>query len=492
MGIGRRAFFALLGLACASTIACSGGHSGGSGAGPPATAAPTQVPSSGPSTEPSFGTPGPSPTPFQTPAALPPPATPGPLTPDAALNVPSRPITSGDFFALAGRTVQSFLYRNVAPQPSVTTNSTVAQNITVSGPVSFNGQTNAFDFVTVESDTSTSPSVQLNTTTNGYYGTAPSGGSTGLFTFGYTSSDSDNTEISVTYPGAGQLLDLLPETGGAQWSNSAAQTFNESEADGFTAARSENADGSYVENDVIPQPSQFSTPAPLTAMLTENSDGSGSYAFPLDGVLPNVTINYGAPQGGSIAISIVDPTGQNAPLDFSVAGWFSTPLYAESDTDDGAQAIPTGCNVATFATLADAIDQRIQRIDTVDGTHEWFDQITYVVPNDGPVCVTLNDVIYAYYDLTGQGNEAPLGLTFSGGSSPLQVDDLTTTLALTSATLQSVGRRPDAAKVSSVSLRIADARTRFLATLERRRAQRMELVARHLSALFRERRKHHR
>jgi hypothetical protein len=362
----------------------------------------------------------------------------------------------------------------------LTTTSSVTQSGTVAAPASYAGQGAAYDLLTTETDTS---SVQIVTKTDAYYLlSALSGGSDALLDLGYASTDTTGRTLTVTTGGGNGLVDVLPEvTGTLSPANTAAQSIAETDADGFSSSRTIAADGSYVENDLYPQTSQFSSPAPLTATLTENADGSATYALPLLGSSDDSEITYGAPQNGTIAIAIVPPSSSGvATANYTVASWYTGSLYSETDTDDGAQTVPTACGAASFATTANALDQRIQRIDAIAGTHEWFDQVTYVAPNDGPVCVTLFDVTYAYYDLTGQGNEAPYGLTFSGGSSPIQIDTTITTLGLSDETLQARART--AAQAERATLHLAAARQAFLDAIEFRRTERLRSALARLRA----------
>src|SRR5271156_4262324 len=133
MSVRNRAFFALFGMIFASTVGC-GGHS--SVPHVKVTATPTPTPTAAVTA-----------TPYSTPAALGLPPTPTPLAPNSqALAVPSRPIDSGDAFAFAGTTTQSYVYRNVTPPPTSSTTYAVTQNVSVTGPTSYAGQSGVSDF----------------------------------------------------------------------------------------------------------------------------------------------------------------------------------------------------------------------------------------------------------------------------------------------------------------------------------------------------------
>jgi len=147
------------------------------------------------------------------------------------------------------------VYSGASPKPSSATFFTVGQNIAVTNNATFNATSGLYDFKTLETDTSALQNISI--TTDTYYGTLASGnGTTFLVNYGYASSDSNGEKFTVTYtnPGARNgLIDVLPETGGAAWSNSGAQAIAQSESSGFTASRTYAADGSYTDTSNYPQ-----------------------------------------------------------------------------------------------------------------------------------------------------------------------------------------------------------------------------------------------
>ena len=220
MSVRNRAFFALFGMIFASTVGC-GGHSSVPHVKVTATPTASPTPNGPPTPTPTAAV---TATPYSTPAALGLPPTPTPLAPNSqALAVPSRPIDSGDAFAFAGTTTQSYVYRNVTPPPTSSTTYAVTQNVSVTGPTSYAGQSGVSDFKTVEVDSQ--PNQTITVTTYTYYGTAAYQSSTGFYTYGYTSADTNGQQLAVTYP-APLLLDVLPEAAGATWTNGAAETLN--------------------------------------------------------------------------------------------------------------------------------------------------------------------------------------------------------------------------------------------------------------------------
>ncbi len=476
----RRALLALLCVTLALGVGCSGG--GGSPSGPSATSVPTPVPSKGASATPP---PTQAPTPIVTASPTPMP-TAAPSA--AALSNPARPLHNGDAYAYAGTTQQNFVYSSVAPTPvstsAASTTFAVAQNVTVTSPATYGGVTNLADFTTTETDTSPLQTTKIKTDT--FYGTASGGsGITDLLDYGYTSVDSLGQKFAVTTTNAqalqptNGLIDVLPEISGSAWSNAGAQTIVQSEADGFAATRTYAGDGSYVENATYPQGGVATpTAAPLTSTITAHADGTATYNFPLFGP-PNSTISYSAPNSqGVIAINTFVPgaTPTSQPIlnvNNFVSAWYQQPvkLYQELDRDNGAVAIPSACNVsaANYGTQANEIEQKSVRVDPVLGTIESFDELTYVTPTAGVVCVQLQDQTLTYYDYSGQGNGSPIGVAYSGGNSPLETATIATTIGLVSETVTTPFSLRRSSVAAQSGMRLANARSNFLALVEHRR-----------------------
>jgi hypothetical protein len=400
------------------------------------------------------------------------------------LPVSTRPLASGDTFTYGGSSLETLLYRGASPNPSGTIAYTITQHVTDEGTAPFDGA-NPYDLRTVETDQGTNQTITV--TTDTYYNTGPFGTTQSAFyTYGYSSSDTNGQQISDTLASVGYnggapngLIDILPEAAQQHWTNTGAATLTESESDGFRADRTTNADGTYSETDSYPQGSQFTpAPSPLPATLSDNADGSGTYSLPLFGVTPNTTITYSAPSSGTITIAV------SGVATYTVGTWYSLPLYVENDYQLGEMSIPAACNVPSgFGTFANAIQQGYTKVDTVLGTTEFYTEITYVVGGYA-VCVSLSDVDYVYYDYSGQGNEAPLGASFSGGQSPLEVITLNSTVGLSATNVAGAARRRT---LQAGSERVAFARTNFQSTLERRRLERRHQAFLRLRARFLER-----
>jgi hypothetical protein len=398
------------------------------------------------------------------------------------LPISTRPLAAGDTFAYAGNSIESFLYTGSTPNPSATISYAITQNVTNNGQVSFNGAM-PFQLATVETDAGTNQTIVV--TTDTYFLSGPySATQTGFYTYGYSSSDTNGQKITATLTGVGSgngLVDILPETQEQTWTNTGAQILAESESDGFSANRTTNADGTYTETDTYPQSSQFTPPpAALTATLVGNADGSGTYTVPLFGATPDVTFSYAAPAGGSIAITATQSGTQQA--NYSVPTWYTLPLYTEHDYQLGALTIPAACGVpAALGTLGNGVEQKYTKIDTVLGTLEHYDEVTYVVGGYA-ACVTLTDVTDVFYDYSGQSNGAPFGISFTGGTTPLEIINLASTVGLRSTNVSGAASRR--ASLQAAAQRVAFARANFQSTIERNRLERRYRAYQSLRARF--------
>lgn len=404
-------------------------------------------------------------------------------SPGPSITVNTRPLDNGDTFTYAGTTATSFVFEGASPSPAASSLATVVQDVNVTSPTTFNGVGGLADFTTHETDTT--PLGVTTVTTDTYYQNVSVTPGSNLVDYGYVSSDSFGETLKVYYGALDApvpvIIDELPETTGAMWSNGAAATLDETAPGNQTSARSVNDDGSYTETTTYPS---GSTPPPLvTATIVENSDGSGSYALPVLGP-PNSTLTFAAPSGGSISIVVSQP-GQ-ADQTFSVAVWFPLPvqLYSETDTNKGSQSIPAACNSASkFGTRANAIEQSIARVDTVLGTTESLTQTEYVVPSFGVACVTLSDTLLNFYDYSGQSASV---ITFSG--TPLETTTIATTLGLSAATVASSAARlhsQQTAASRASGYRIANAKANFIATVERYKLLRKRELLTHLQGALR-------
>ncbi len=346
----------------------------------------------------------------------------------------SRPCNAGASFAFAGTALQT-IQRPLpppspappSPQPTATSVVTVQQAVNVvSNSAAFGGRTNLADFRIVETDAQ--PLQTITSLTDEFFA-CPPGGAGNDIEAGGTSNDSNGVALTVTFGAGNGLVDQLPELAGASWSNNAALTLAEVDADFQQTQKTVNADGSYVET------VQF--PDGTTSDAVEHSDGSATYSAPVGG--PNaggntiVTIGTPAPGIGGMRIPITFTSPGSPPEVDSVADWYPggpLRLAAETDQNLGPAAIPGACGAtAANSATANKLVQNRSRLDTLFGELESEVTTTYTVAGLGVACVVVADTVTAYYDYTGQG------LFFA--SVPQQITSLNETIGLKNATVKS-------------------------------------------------------
>jgi hypothetical protein len=320
-----------------------------------------------------------------------------------------------------GTSVQTdaFGYPVASPFPTTSVTGTLALTI-ANGSVANPGGQPATDIHTVESD-----AVPLSTTTettDSWVAFSP----TQTQLFGSVSSDNESPTANTmaTAYGTPQVVDMLPETNGATWTNSPAATIAENYADGETADRTVNADGTYTETDTYPNRDPYT----FVNTITVNPDGSGSYTgsgwipYGIDG------LTYTAPVNGIITIDLLAITGPEV-FD-TVAVWYpATPmaLYNQSNTITTGVAFPASCAVpAGYGTVGSLLAQTTSRVDPVIGYTDGQTIDTYTVPGAGAVCSMMSDATDYYYDYSDDQGEARFGFA----PTPLQVSTLTQTLTI--------------------------------------------------------------
>jgi hypothetical protein len=428
-------------------------------------------------------------------------------TPTATTAPPSaRPFNDGDVFSFSGGATQTIARVLPAPQPTSQVTQTITQSVKVASKASFAGHGNLYALTSTETDVGGLKTT--NSTTQAYYGlVSGANGAQNLAEYGYTWKDLDGFALSYTYP-VPQVVDVLPETAGASWTNDASASIVEDDADGTHSERTYVTDGSYTEQTTFPNGSLFpgnATPAP--AVITENADGGGDYRANFTGFFYDVQVGAPHPDSNGNAVADVNicqyvhafttsgvasptPSPTDPPATCNDGGTIPSPpiqsltipafaglkpaLYSETDTNSGLKPIPAACNVpATIGASGNDLVQDVKRIDTVLGYID--EQITnsYIVPGFGVACVVMKDVQTSYYDYNGttatQGNFG----YFSG--KPFQTTTLDQTIGLQKATVggittQSASRQSSATPVASGEVSVA--RARLQAVLDRWRLQR--------------------
>ncbi len=345
-----------------------------------------------------------------------------------------RPAINGDSFHYAGTLVETF-WRPVQPGPSnapspvptSTTNWTVDNLANVATNTTFHGATGLTDFAETEVDTG----LQTITTVTDDFFLFPSGGAGPLIEDGFRSLDSNFVLNDVQRSATSGIVDMLPETAGAMWTDTALRTSVETDPDRQTLTRYVNADGSYSETDAFPDGTLSSAVA--------NPNGSGLYKV-LEGTSFETDYTYSVPAGGTISITVTQPAASPVPTPtvFTVPDWQPAGgLSGDSYTDNGIVAIPAGCALpATFGTQGYDVSEHRTAVDPIFGTIEDVTEHAYIVQGRGVVCVARHDSLTAYYDFTGQN-----GLAFFAGI-PVQFTLLDETMSLRAESLLSSRHRP--------------------------------------------------
>ncbi len=383
-----------------------------------------------------------------------PPPVGGPGNP--AVSSSSRPAAVGDTFAFSGSSLENdvYTYPVGSPFPNTSTAAKIGENVVVTAsadPLGAGGT----DF---HSTTTTVGTTATHVTTgDSYYSTISAGSGTNFVLNAQQSVDDTKNTYAWTYT-TPQILDELPETAGASWTNSPAGTYNETDADGATIARTTNADGTYTENDT------FATGGVPSMNFVVNPDGSGTWSLTYYGT-PYI-VSFTAPTGGSVAVSVLNPTpapspgatgtpAPNPPIVIATpAAWFSPApkLYQESDAVSTGVTYPAACAVpSAYGASGNSIVQTISKIDPILGLVEVTTTTTYTAQGIGPVCVAMNDIQTYYYDFLSDTSAATGFGNFAGTPQLTKTYSQTLTLQTAGTSIQSEARSTKSAAVAPIS-----------------------------------------
>jgi hypothetical protein len=404
-------------------------------------------------------------------------------TPAPTATPATYPLAGGNTFSYAG-TLQT-VYRSFpevvapgtpSPEPVVTTLVDVSQVVTVKSGQTFAGQSGLYGLHTAETDAQSSGLETTTSSTDTYEAPVSLGSSSHMLGYGSQFADESGDTVS-TLPAPATILDELPETPGAAWSNGPASTVDEAlagDANGssITVVRTTNADGSYTEKTTYP-PSYSGLGITGVGTAQENADGSGVFTIEANGSI--ITLTYSPPEpqaSGAPLITIdeygsADTTGTPAQA-FQISSWYGTvpALYAETDRDDGVVAVPSSCRLASsLPAKATELAQTIQRTDTVLGFVETQANESYVAPGYGLVCAVFDDKQTLYYDFNG--DEAGVFTE----TPPLEIVTTTQTLAMQpGAVLASAGVRRAVPAPRALTAALRANFDRAIASVRRQRA----------------------
>jgi len=278
-----------------------------------------------------------------------------------------------------------------ATQPTYTYNYTVAISTVKSEGKTFEGEGGENETKSVETDTQQSPVVAYTITTDEYGTFSTANQLLDILTKGSSASDSNGADYLTHINDGNGIIDVLPESN-QTWTDTAQDTYSETDPDGTTITRTDNQDGSYAERE------KFSDPSLSNQVIDVNSDLSGSIEE-LNG--ENTSVSVGSPSGGEIAY---DLTVDGTTHDFQVGDWYpSTTLASDTSVESLGVTIPTACNVpSVVGTTATKIDETYERLDPVLGTYEKRVYTNFLAKSYGLVCATIGETLDDYYDYSGQ------------------------------------------------------------------------------------------
>jgi hypothetical protein len=358
------------------------------------------------------------------------------------------PIASGDTFAYTGSLSKTYTQSAPCPMPTATSAATIGIQVTNSNASSPSGAT---DVQSVETDAF--PTQTTTTTTHQIVQDVPQLGLPGVSSefqlFSTSSSDSIGNTIATSYAHP-QVLDLEPETQGAQWGSQTNQPFNdptatinETLADGTRITRNVKNDGTYLDTETFVNNAATNTITIDGAANGKSIDGGGVYN------ILGTTFTYAAPAGGTITLTIASPGSPSKTRTFPA--WFTVPSSSYiSDTfvDNGSQTFDPNCSVnSSIGTSGNQIVETYSVLDPVLGYTETRTTTSYVVSGFGAACVKIDDALNSYYDY--QNDTTKIDYQSQNGQ-PNSVDHIVEYLSMTAPTSPYPAlRRPQSTKAIS-------------------------------------------
>ncbi len=403
-------------------------------------------------------------------------------------------MNSGISFDFTGALTRSDFYNYPAanPLPASTASADIAQNVKVTTVDNPFGPGSVFDYHNVENDAYTLQTLLF--TTDSFYQLKTTVSPKQLLLLGSNTVDDQKNKTSIVYT-TPQIVDQIPESAKQAWTNNPAGTLKIAYANGNATDRLTNANASYNERDTYVTIGADAYPQ-VNMSTAMHPDGSAQIVFVFNeegrAGYPSKSVTYtflmSKPQSSGIklkaSIYTVPATGtpspSPSPAAFGVApAWFKTPLYSETNTDNGPTVIPSSCEVSpAFGTHARQIVKTVHSVDGAYGTIDDTTTTRYDVVDFGAVCVQISDVNNAFYDfsLADFTNQAPLQFfSFATAlSQPLISTTITEQLTLSTHGLTSSSGRQTQSLRPIAPQTIALAEAAVARETQRARAKRLE------------------
>lgn len=358
----------------------------------------------------------------------------------------------GNQFTYTGTLTETdtYTYPTPSPFPSTNASATVSLSVTVtSSPAPFTTPTNdPYDIYYSEQDAF--PTETDVSTTDTWAATT----SSAIDEYGseVTNGSGSTAETLTWVYSAPYVLDELPETNGASWTNSPEGYSTEDDPGDLTISRYVESAGNYNETQELA--------GGYNLVITENADGSGTYSGTVLDTFGLVDFTYSAPSGGKVTVSVVfaSPSPPATPIPPYVIAtppaWYgSTPtFYSESDTDTNPATFPGSCNVpAAYGTSGNMIKRTIDSLDTILGYTETQTYESYDNSAQSIVCIVMNDVQTYYYDYLDDTEQSYEDFAAFVGT-PQQTATTSETVGLQSETLATSVGRTSAQSLARASL----------------------------------------
>ena len=421
------------------------------------------------------------------------PAVPAATPTPASIPVPG--IQPDIAFKFTGDLQRSDFYNYPAsnPLPATTAKAQVAQNVSITSVNDPFGSGNAFDYHNVENDAYALQTLLF--TTDSFYQLDSSVSPKELLLLGSNTVDDQKNTTSIHYT-TPQIVDKIPEAAHQSWTNDPAGTLKIAYSNQNSTERDTASNGSYSEQDSYLTLGGNAYPR-VNMTTSMHADGSakivfvfneeGRVGYPFKSV--TYTFLMTRPTASGIALSSSSysvpstgtPSPSPSPTAFGVAPeWFNTPLYSETNVDNGPMTVPASCNVpAPFGKQARQLVKTVQTVDAAYGTIDNTTTTRYDAADFGAVCVQISDVNNAFYDfsLADFTNQTPQQF-FAFATTvaqPLIATTINEQLTLCSCDLSPSSRERFATTVKPISNEtIALAELAVQRESQRERAKRME------------------